>query len=41
VQLRISTYTVNKEVRSILSKMNVASRTAAAVRAVKTGLLKE
>jgi DNA-binding NarL/FixJ family response regulator len=37
-QLAISTYTVNKEVRAILLKMNAISRTAAAVRAVRDGI---
>lgn len=33
--LGVSTYTINKHVGSILLKMNVRSRTAAAVRAVR------
>lgn len=37
--LGISTYTINKHVASILSKMQVTSRTAAGVQAVREGLL--
>jgi DNA-binding NarL/FixJ family response regulator len=37
--LSLSTFTVNKHVRAILVKMKASSRTAAAVRAVREGLL--
>jgi DNA-binding NarL/FixJ family response regulator len=37
--LGISAYTVNKHVAAILSKMEVTSRTAAGVRAVRDGVL--
>jgi DNA-binding NarL/FixJ family response regulator len=37
--LSLSPYTINKHVRAILVKMNASSRTAAAVRAIREGLL--
>lgn len=39
VQLGVTAFTVNKHVGSILLKMNVRSRTAAAVRAVREQIL--
>ena len=37
--LRISTASINKDVRAILLKVGAASRTAAAVRAIRVGLI--
>jgi DNA-binding NarL/FixJ family response regulator len=37
--LCLSTFTINKHVRAILVKMNASSRTAAAVKAIREGLL--
>ena len=37
--LGVSTFTINKHVRAILVKMGAASRTEAAVRAFKVGLI--
>jgi DNA-binding NarL/FixJ family response regulator len=38
-ELSLSTFTINKHVRAILVKMDASSRTAAAVRAIREGLL--
>ena len=38
-ELSLSTFTINKHVRAILAKMDASSRTSAAVRAIREGLL--
>ena len=38
-QLGISVFTINKHVRAILQKMGVESRTHAAIKAIRTGVI--